>query len=754
MLKIKPLILFIALGLMVSENLYSDQPVGNNTEGALKQGSGLKNIYQLSDFGETGNLKAAEEAFKNAVVKIIASGGGVLFINSETCKDFLPDNITQEKIGAKSVTIIDIRDGKYRFVLPSLGYRIPVNPFGYASVFMDREINQRAINMVGDNPILRLSNRLVSGSASYFQPISRFEKLSDPETMKIYPISIKGLYVGMEICALMGEEKVSYGERAAASSVDVRIEKIEFDKKEKSYYLTARKLNPKIPWAKITHLINKASVNCIIINDMSNCDVEEASTLHIEKTSFGQGDNFGVGMRFSYMGNIMSTGGDENGNAYTVDTWHLLFSFNGKVESWDPVNRKLVYAVDSDRVNTLGTSRLLINLNPAKWITGGKAVIETNWIENGAVDPKGYVRGTGTSWTPEIVGRAIAIDTPEEYCGNPAEGFWKGALKGRKVRRWWVITHYEKTPSGEDRLWVERVRHLVYDRAVPTLINEKSYRKELPYIIAPCAMVSDVSEAVLKQNKVELKGNDARASKNDKRTIALLPSPDNGTKWDFEQGDLIEQAVGSDPSHPNGYRVGHREAMPSCNDNGSSFYTINNGAYPVGAALAVHGGHDKMQIEGHSKFFHAINVTATCDYGIRFSNTVKKAVLFMERPEHKITWQTATGNVSVSASPAGSMNIEGKGLTLSAQPVKGIKSISAGSVYGNNLRGINIPVENGGKEIKVLFKAKEPDAEYSLTVQPSWLARCAVTTKSNDSFVVSFDIPAPANAKIDWQLIR
>lgn len=742
-----------ALFLMTCENVYSGDVQNQKTAEGVKETS-IKNIYQLSDFGASGNLKAAQETFKNAAAKIIAAGGGTLFINSETCREFLPESITQEKLGAKSVTIIDLRDGKYRFVLPSLGYRIPDNPFGYASMYMDREINQRAININGDNTILRMANRLISGSVSYFQPISKFEKLSDAETMKIYPLSIKGLYVGMEIFALMGEEKISYGERAASSSVTVRVEKIEWDKKDGLYYLIARKLDSKIPWAKITHLINKASASCMTIYDISNCDVEEASTLQVEKMAFGQGDNFGVGMRFGYMGNIMSTGGDENGNGYTVDTWHLLFSFNGKVESWDPVNRKLVYTVDSDRVNTIGTSRPIINLNQSKWITQGKVAIEANWSENGEIDPKGYVRGIGTNWNSDIIGRAIAIDTPEEYCGNPPEGFWKGALKGRIIRRWWIITHYEKTSSGEDRLWIERVRHLVYDKAVPTLINEKSYRKELPYIIAPCAMVSDVSEALLKQNKVDLKGEDARATKSDKRTIVVLPSPDNGTTRDFAPGDAIEQAVGSDPSHPNGYRVRHREAMPSCNNNSSSFYSMNNGAYPIGAALAVHGGHDKMQVADHSKYFHAINVTATCDYGIRFTNTVKKAVLFMEKPEHKITWKTAAGNVSLSASPAGSMNIEGKGISLSAQPMKGVKSISAGNSFGNNLRGINIPVDNGRKEIKITFKEKEPDAEYSLTIQPSWFTRCAVSAKNNDGFTVLFDTPAPADAKIDWQLIR
>lgn len=716
--------------------------------------SGLKNLHQLSSFGKTATIKDAQETFKNATSQIIANGGGTLFINSETCKDFHPDSITQERLGEKSVTIIDLREGKFRFILPSLGFRIPDNPCGYASFFLDREINQRAINIDGQNSILRMTNRLVSGSVSYFQPVKKQESTADSEILKIYPATIQGIYTGMEIYAWLGNDKELSGEVSASRKVTVRIEKIEWDKQEKLHYILARKLTPDDPWGKVSFLMNKATANCITINDFTNCDTEEAGTIAIEKFAFGHGDNFGIGQRYFYMGNVMSTQGDENGNAYTVDIWNFLYSFNGKVESWEPSTGKLVYTVDSDRVNTLATSRPLINLNPEKWLSRGKIVIEANWNEMGTIDPNGYVRGINTNWGPEIIGRTIAVDAPDEYCGNPSKGFWKTALKGRIVRRWWRITHYEKTSSGEDRLWVERIRHMVYDRAVPTLINENNYRKELSYVIAPCAMVSDVSEALLKLKKVEVKLDDLRATRTDKRTIGLLPAPDTGTKWDFEAGDPIEQAVGADPAHPNGYRVRHREAMPSNYPNSSSFYTVNYGAYPISAALAVHGGWDAMQVPGHSKFRHAVNVTTSCDYGIRFQDAVKYAALLMEKPEHKITWKTAKGNVSLSSSPDGILNIAGRGISVSGQPINGVKSISGNNSFGRNLRGIDIPVGNGKKELRIFFDEGEPDANYSLTVQPDWLCRWAVTGKTPQGFTVLFDEPASSNSKIDWQLIR
>lgn len=734
----------MAVFLLLSISVFAEEVNGNS----------IKNVYQLSDFGKSATVRDASETFENAVSGISSKGGGILFINSDTCSDFVPESVVQKSLGKNSVTVIDIRGGKFRYVLPSLGYRVPSDPFGYASVYMDRQINQRSINANGVNSILRMSNRLVNGSVSYFQPVRAYEKESDPGTMKVYLATVKGVAAGMEMTAFMGQEKESYSERSSEFSVNIRVEKLGWDSAKKLHFAIIRKLDNKISWHPVTWLMNKATVNAMTIYESTNCDVEEAGTIQIEKHAFGQGDNFGIGMRFSYMGNVMSTGGDENGNGYTVDIWQLLFSFIGKVESWDSSTGKLVYTPDSQRANTLGTSRLMINLNPSKWIASGKVSVESEYSESGEIDPKSYVRGINTKWNSSIIGRAIAIDTPDEYAGNPPEGFWKSALKGRKVRRWWLITNYEKTASGEDRLWVERIRHLVYDKCIPTLINENNYRKELPYIIAPCAMVSDVSDGVLKEHKMELKGDSIMPGKDDKRTIVLAPSPDTGTKFDFEPGDAIEQAVGADPSHPNGYRVRHREAMPTCNNNSSSFYTINNGAYPIMAALAVHGAHDKMQIPGHSKFFNIVDVSATCDYGIHFRNTVKKAAVFMEKPEHRIAWKTPSGNVALSSDDKGRLNVESSGLSLEGKPVTGVSGISATSSAAKNLRGINVPVKKGTTRQDVVFPEEETSAEYSLVVQPSWLSRSAVVTKRKGGFTVIFDVAPEEDSTIDWLMVR
>lgn len=699
----------------------------------------LSGIYPLSAFGPVKSPAEAQAAMEKAVKEL--KSGGVILLDREVAPGYYPLSIPQQNFGLPGITVVDIRQGKLQFILPSLGMRMPQNPSGYSAFMLDRTINQDAVNPNGLNSVMRISDRVIKGTTSYFQPAKRAEKTDDPETMKVYVPSIKGLSAGLELIVQMGREGTSYGEKSFDANVPATVESLGFDDATREYYVVMRKKNPRQAWAKVLSMINKSSTNSLYIQEITHADQENAGTISIDKYAYGQGDNFGVGMTYLYMGNVMSTGGDENGNAFTANIWHFLDSFIGKVEKYDAASGELHFDAAAANSNTLGTSRPMINLNPDKWLTGGRIVIESRYQEDGSIDPKGYVRGVGTGWTAEIVGRYLAVDTPEEYAGNPPQGFWKGALKGRPVRRWWYISRYEKV-NGEDRLWVERIRHLVYDRAVPTLINEENYRRELPYIIAPGAMVTDVSRGVPEMNKHHLK--EASIKPGALRIVVLAPSADRDRA--FAPGDPIEQAVGSDPSHPNGFRVRHREAMPSNNRNSCSFISVNNGAYPVWAALGVYGWHDRMQIPHHNKFFNIIDVGTAADYGIRFRNAVKYAVLQMDRPEHRIVWKTPRGEVALSA--------ENAALNINANGLAGVKSLSAGNAAGSNLRGINVKVPSGQKQLTVKFTGAEPDAEYSLTVQPNWLCRWAVTAKTAQGFTVAFDEAASASAAVDWQLIR
>lgn len=48
----------------------------------------------------------------------------------------------------------------------------------------------------------------------------------------------------------------------------------------------------------------------------------------------------------------------------------------------------------------------------------------------------------------------------------------------------------------------------------------------------------------------------------------------------------------------------------------------------------------------------------------------------------------------------------------------------------------------------------EPDASYGVMVVPNWSTTCYVTAKTRSGFTVEFGTAAPANAKIDWMIVR
>lgn len=720
----------------------------------------LMPVHSLSEFGPIQTQEEAVATAEKAMKKVEENGGGFVVLDPNTAADFLPPNHKQADINKPAVGFLDFRQGKIRFSPSSLGFRIPSEPAGYASVFLDRKINQETINPNGKDYIARISSSLVQGSASYFQDVVDQEPLPDSSLVRVYPSTTTGLYPGMHLKVFSGEAQTSRGnEFTSTSQLPATVKSLGWDKDKKLSYADLEFAADASP-GKILRIINKSGAGALVLSDTRNTD-SEGFTFSIRSNQFGVGDNFALNMYYAYMGNIMSTMGDEGGNAFTVDIWQLLDSFLGHVESWDPARQELVYTTDSLQVNTLGTSRPLINLNPSKWVTQGKAVVHTSNSPEAVPGEKEFVTGIDTNWNDQIVGRYFALDDPTEYAGFAREGqktFWKHALRGRTVRRWWKITHYEKTESGEDRLWVERIRWKGYNRTAPSLLVPENAGTPLSYIIAPGAPVVNISDALTSINKTLVKEAPVMASKSDKRLIRLAPTSSTATALDFEPGDPVEQAVGPDPSHPNGYRVRHRQAMPGIR-NEASFLSINNGNYPIYAAFSVQGSHDDMHAENQNKFRYGVNIAATSDAALRVAQKTSQAAILLESPAiadtQPIVWKHKNSTTHLYYDFQRKALIQtAQELDVSHATITQASGLSATSAQARNLRGINIPVPAEKLQIHVPFEQAEPDENYSLTVQPSWLTQSAVVKKTNAGFDVHFNTPAPDNATFDWQLIR
>ena len=92
---------------------------------------------------------------------------------------------------------------------------------------------------------------------------------------------------------------------------------------------------------------------------------------------------------------------------------------------------------------------------------------------------------------------------------------------------------------------------------------------------------------------------------------------------------------------------------------------------------------------------------------------------------------------------------------MKGEPSSGLGGIAADpDGEGANLRGINVAVEEGVLYHEVSLPGPEGDGHFGVRVAPSWPTTFAIVGKSSAGFTVSFGTPAPANAHLDWFLIR
>jgi hypothetical protein len=60
----------------------------------------------------------------------------------------------------------------------------------------------------------------------------------------------------------------------------------------------------------------------------------------------------------------------------------------------------------------------------------------------------------------------------------------------------------------------------------------------------------------------------------------------------------------------------------------------------------------------------------------------------------------------------------------------------------------------GSRQAAVTFETPEVDDAFTVVVSLSWPAASAISRQTATGFTVDFGRPAPANATLDWALIR
>jgi len=80
--------------------------------------------------------------------------------------------------------------------------------------------------------------------------------------------------------------------------------------------------------------------------------------------------------------------------------------------------------------------------------------------------------------------------------------------------------------------------------------------------------------------------------------------------------------------------------------------------------------------------------------------------------------------------------------------------IKTGRIIGNDqIRGIDIKVEEGKTSATITFSTPRPSEKYAVNVTPSWLTITSVSNKTKEGFIVNFSTPTPKEATIDWIII-
>lgn len=759
---------------------------------ALQAGEGSA-WTRLADAGDVSTPAAAQATQDALAAKLKAQGGGIIVVDNAVAEAFRPSNTYQnERSTAPAVTLIDIRRGELQIHTAPIGYD---RRGTWAGLHLVRTLNlgtNASLPHWGSSEALHVENNVIAGSMSIIKP-SLFP-VSAGKDARLYPAGIEGFFPGA---------RINFGREGL-----ITVKAIGWDE--------ARKLNYVVADLKYDHhagenFSNKHWTPAVDIVNRLNAD-NQSGMFSVEAEQYGVGDCFLISGMMKYQGNVFSGGGDEGGVVLNAETVEDLDPFASTVEAWDAAAGRLVYAPGRVNGEKLSMSRPLVNLNTSKWLTAGSVVIVppddwegmtpdgkggyTDWsgkvpkkpavFYKGQAYPSLIVAGEGNvlggliegsadaPWDEAVVGRYFAVDDPAEKYGDRAEipcdnyGYAPfPEAPGAQVHRWYRITAFARRPDGTKSIRIHRIRWACVSAGAPTLFRQESYTwdghvRPLKYIIAPGAVVCDISQGYADLRTRRSDHYVTRAD--DPRTLRLIPNGDTGTRFDFAAGDRVLQAVGPDPYQPRPVRIRMFDSFPTTMGN-PAIDVHNNGAVTRSAGLALGGGPWLLadiakRKDAQPAYQNGLLCGSSVGTAVRIAGQVTEAAMVMEQVAgnpQPLAWlhAGATGRTTLGANPAsGDLELRGGQLDLQTAGAQRVAGLSATATPARNLRGIAVTVPAGAREVEVRFAQPEVDADYSLVAQPNWFTLDRVVRKTATGFVVQFSESAPAEARLDWQLLR
>lgn len=739
-------------------------------------------IRQLDEFGPIGTpaevqqaWQAAREALKDRAGVIVVPARAWPLLKSGALQSLIriPDPPAETKTwkqGSGLTVLTADREHPVLHVPPMSGVKL------------ERELRLNDGDSVphwGTHPMLTLDSRLVYGSVSYLDWLQAATEQGTDR--RFYVPTVRGLVPGQFL-------NVHGGPGYGGGVTRAVIKSLGYDADKKLHYFVADTHLDHVPGAIAQ---NKSNTGLIHMTQTSHSD-NQTYDVKVIRNQYAHGDTYIYYCDFNYMSNVHSAAGDENGNCYAAFIRSLDNNFRGTVEKVDWKNSQLTFGNGAANAQALGNSRPLIDLNPEKHITQGKVLIVTGRSEFDLPDPKmsifeghnyateliknpihgaterkfgGLIRGDkDCPWTEAVVGRFFAVDERSE-------------LTPKGNRRWYLITQFKAGENGTKEIEIQRFWWGAKSAGSPTLYRNENHTwdghvRPLSYVIAPGTYVNDVSRAV------------AEGDRGGQRVLGLAPHASQGTPFDFAPGDRIEQAIGPDPFKPQAMRVWMWEDVPGQFPS-AVFDVANYGAVSRYSVLSVAGGPANLddvsqRHEPKPAWDNIIVLNTAATIGLNLKADFANAAILFQQPhrEQALKWHYGhpaekpvdspkTGITrAVSAPPTtpkvasltvsratGTFQFEGGGVQAGGA-VSSVAGLSGDSTPARNLRGKNVPIPAGKTSIHIRFPQPEPNADYAVFIEQSWLSNRAISEKTADGFTVTFASRAPENATLDWMLVR
>lgn len=769
--------------------------------------------YALGDFGDISTTASAQAAMDQACRWIVSHGGGVLVVPAIAPEGLVVRNIhQQDRESGPTVTILDRRKGYETTHLPSVGKQSPTGWYG-AYAYRLLNMSPRGLPFQGTHEMQGMRNAVVRGSSSYMQLTS--EAVEKGADRRIFVPSIRGIFVGqyLTLTGKQGAYQPPY-DRVWVKSIGWDAERklnylvvdLEHDHPA-GCILYNKHVTGSMNISSTANADNQTMEFQVTRRQYAHGDsfLISGSYVYQGDVFSGLGDEQGVVLNAEVMqdpdpfhSTVESVNWEDDAivfspgpcNVQKLATSRAIINMNsnkwitdGHVvivppEDWgghtihnpmydakefvdggiDLTKFSYTFVKDGEEAQSI-TSWDGHPLRQFTYVYQNKAYpsLVDGWVNNlgGAI-----IGSADCGWTEDVVGRFFAVADEGERLTPGAQDLgviFHSSLE-RTQYRWYLIKQFRKNGDGTCRIKIERIRYAAGDAGAPNLYNEDNYTwdghvRPLSYIIAPGAYAYDVGDGWQDRDH-------GIAEKSDARIVRVVPNADRGTAFDFASGDPIEQAIGADPSVPTPIRVRVFNNVPDTMEHGM-IDLMNHGTVAMSAGInLVGGGHNRDALANRKDrkpyYGTGLHIGSVVGTGIRFSADVTEAALQFEQPnEHAqpIRWKHAGGHSELVVDPkTGDMSITGSPLQVAT--VKGIEGLSATAVPAHNLRGMNIAVPEGVREVAIQFDRPEADAQYALNIQPNWLTQDAVIEKTTKGFTVIFSEPAPTGATIDWQLIR